>query len=253
MRKAFHWNAPQICFVAYVMLYVPNTDFFNRVRLSAIVRHVKCTFLDCFYTHLQLKSAISVLIYISLHIFCLHMFLTDSGWSYMAWQMMSLPPLGGISLIWSKNHFCSMYTSVSPQKHLFNIMNFVGIASHITCTFLSDYSINVHVYMLISVYILIFLHIFLSGNAWHRLWMQRYGMTDKPLHIWMKVTNDILVRWTPPSGSDSVWNWHLCQMFEYFYIFECILPNLDAQYHIYHTFTIVSYKCDICHLTSYAT
>ena len=61
------------------MLYVPNTDFFNTGHLSAIVRHVKCTFLDCFYTHLQLERAISVLIFISLHIFCLHMFLTNSG------------------------------------------------------------------------------------------------------------------------------------------------------------------------------
>ena len=29
---------------------------------------------------------------------------------------------------------------------------------------------------------------FLSGNAWHRLWMQRYGMTDKTPYIWLKVT-----------------------------------------------------------------
>ena len=59
-----------------------------------------------------------------------------------------------------KLFFCSMYTSVSPQKHFFKIMNLVGIASHITFTLLSDYSINFHVYMIISVYILIFLHIF---------------------------------------------------------------------------------------------
>ena len=84
--------------------------------------------------------------------------------------------------------FCSMYTSVPPQKHFFNIMNFVGIASHITCTFLSDYSINFHVYMLISVYILIFLHIFCLGMLGNRFWMKRYGMTDKPPHIWLKVT-----------------------------------------------------------------
>ena len=96
------------------------------------------------------------------------MFLEDSGLSDMAWQMRSLPAWGGISLKWSKNHFCSMYTSVSPQKHFFNIMNFVGIASHITFTFPSDYSINFHVYILISIYILIFLCIFLSGNAWNR-------------------------------------------------------------------------------------
>ena len=127
------------------------------------MKYVKCTFLDCFYTHLQLERAISVLIFISLHLFGLHMFLTDSGCSNMAWQMMSLSPLGGISLIWSKNYFLQyVYFCISP-KYFFNIMNLVGIASHITCTFLSDYSINFHVYMLISVYILIFLHIFCLG------------------------------------------------------------------------------------------
>ena len=49
--------------------------------------------------------------------------------------------------------FGHMYISVSPQKHFLNIINLVGIASHITCTFLSDYSINFHVYMLICVFI----------------------------------------------------------------------------------------------------
>ena len=66
-------------FVVQVRLYVPNTDFFNIVHLSAIVRHVKCTFRDCFYTHLQLERAISVFILISLHTFYLGMFLKDSG------------------------------------------------------------------------------------------------------------------------------------------------------------------------------
>ena len=102
-----------------------------------------------------------------------------------------------------------------PQKHFFNMMNFVGIASHIKCTFLFDYSIHFHVYMLISVYVLIFLHIF-SGNAWNRLWMKRYGMTDQPPSYLTEGYSDIFVRWAPPSGSDIVWNWHLCQMFEYF-------------------------------------
>ena len=66
-------------FVVHVVLYVPNTFFFNIVNLSAIVWYVKCTFLDCFYTHVQLERAISVFILISLHIFCLQMFLKDSG------------------------------------------------------------------------------------------------------------------------------------------------------------------------------
>ena len=68
MRKAFHWNAPQIDFAVYVMLYIPHTDFFNMIHLWTIVQHVKCTFLDCFYTHLQLQRAISDLILISSHL-----------------------------------------------------------------------------------------------------------------------------------------------------------------------------------------
>ena len=108
------------------MLYIPYTYFFNMIHLWAIVNHVKCTFLDCFYTHLQLERAISVLIFISSHLFCLHMFLTDSGWCNMAWEMMSFSPLGGISLIWSKNHFLQyVYFCISP-KHFFNIMNLGG-------------------------------------------------------------------------------------------------------------------------------
>ena len=71
----------------------------------------------------------------------------------MAWQMMSLLLLGGILWMWSQIIFGHMYISVSPQKHFLNIINLVGIASHITCTFLSDYSINFHVYMLICVFI----------------------------------------------------------------------------------------------------
>ena len=98
--------------------------------------------------------------YSYLYIFCLYMFLTASGWSAMAWQMRSLPPWEAFHWYVPKIIFCSMYTSVSPQKHFFNIMNFMGIASHIPCTFLFHYSINFHVYMLLSVCILIFLHIF---------------------------------------------------------------------------------------------
>ena len=251
MRKVFHWNSPQIVFCSICNALYPHTDFFNMIHLWAIVRHVKCTFLDCFYTYLQLKRAISVLIFISSHLFCVHMFRTDSGWSNMAWQMMSLSPLGGISLIWSKNHFCSMYTSVSPQKHFFNIMNWVGIASHITCTFLSDYTINFHVYMPISVYILIFLHIFCLGMLGIDCGCRDMAWQIAPLIF------DWRLQWhfhqvDSPSGSDIVWNWHLCQMFEYFYIFEHILPHFDAQYHI-HNIIIVSYTWAICHLHHYPT
>ena len=56
-----------------------------------------------------------------------------------------------------------MYASVSPQKHFFNIIHFVGIVSHKTFTFPPHYSIHFHLYMPISVYILILLHIFCLG------------------------------------------------------------------------------------------
>ena len=72
-------NCSTNIFVVHVMLYAPNTDFFNKVHLSAIVRHVKCTVLDSFYTHLQLERAISIFILIFSHIFCLCMFPIDSG------------------------------------------------------------------------------------------------------------------------------------------------------------------------------
>ena len=117
MRYALHWNARKICFVVQVMLYGPNTDFFNIIHLSAIVRHVNCTFLHCFSTYLQLEMAIPVCILIFAHIFCLCMFLINCGCSDMACQMSSLLPWGGISLIWgSEIIFCSMYTSVCPQN-----------------------------------------------------------------------------------------------------------------------------------------
>ena len=117
-RKSFYWNAPEIIFTVHVMLYAPNTDFLT-FHLSTIVRHVKCTFLDCFYTHLQLEMAISVFILVFSHIFCLCMFLIDSRWSDIAWQMTSFPPWGGISLIWSKNHFLQYILLLYPPKTFF--------------------------------------------------------------------------------------------------------------------------------------
>ena len=138
--------------------------------------------------------------------------------------------------------FGHMYISVSPQKHFLNIINLVGIASHITCTFLSDYSINFHVYVLICVFIFDIFTYFCLGMlgidcrdmAWQ---IDPSYLTEGYI--------DIFIGWTSPSGSDIVWNSHLCHMSEYFYIFQHILPHLDAQYHIHYTFITVSYTCAI--------
>ena len=106
------------------MLFGPNTDFFNIVHLSAIVRHVNYTFLHCFSTYLQLEVAISVCILIFANIFCLCMFLINHGCSYMACQMSSLLPWGGISLIWFKNPFLQYVYFCMPQKHFFQYNEF---------------------------------------------------------------------------------------------------------------------------------
>ena len=45
--------------------------------------------------------------------------------------------------MWSKYHFVQyIYTSVYPQNIFFNIIYFVGMANHITCTFASELSID---------------------------------------------------------------------------------------------------------------
>ena len=55
-----------------------------------------------------------------------------------------------------------------PKKHFLFIINLVGIASHSTCRFLSDYCINFHVYMLMCFHFW-YPYIFLSANPEHRL------------------------------------------------------------------------------------
>ena len=133
--------------------------------------------------------------------------------------------------------FCSMYTLVSPQKHFFNIMNCVGIASHITFTFPSDYSINFHVYMLISVYILIFLHIFCLGmlgidSGWRDMAWQinplifdwrlqwHFSQVDITLRIWHRMKLTFM--------SDV---WVLLHFWGYFIKFRCTISYSSYIYH----------------------
>ena len=154
------------------MLYGPNTDFFNIIHLSAIVRHVNCTFLHCFSTYLQLEMAISVCILIFAHIFCLCIFLINHGCSDMACQMSSLPPWRGISLIWFKNHFLQYVYFCMPQKHFFQ--------HHEFCRNWEPYDISIslsllYTFLCIHAYICLHVHIFtyfLSENGWNRSWVK---------------------------------------------------------------------------------
>ena len=139
------------------MLYGLNTDFFNIVHLSAIVRHVNCTFLHCFSTYLQLEIAISVCILIFAHIFCLCMFLINCGYSVMACQMSSLLPWGGISLIRFKNHFLQYVYVCIPPKHFFQ--------HHEFCRNWEPYDISIYLSLLntflcIHAYICLHFHMF---------------------------------------------------------------------------------------------
>ena len=44
-----------------------------------------------------------------------------------------------------KSFFAVHILLYTPKKHFFNIMHFVGMANHITCTFGSEFSINFYV------------------------------------------------------------------------------------------------------------
>ena len=44
--------------------------------------------------------------------------------------------------MWSKYHFVQYIYFCISSKHFFNIIYFVGMAYHITCTFASEFSIN---------------------------------------------------------------------------------------------------------------
>ena len=157
-----------------------------------------------------------------------------------------LSPLGGISLIWSKNHFLQyVYFCISP-KTLFQHHEFGG-----NC---KPYNMYIPLWLLykfscIHAYICLHLDIFtyfLSGNAWHRLWMQRYGMTDKPLSYWTEGYSDIFVRWTSPSGSDTVWNWHLFMsdvwvLLHFWVYFTTFGYTISYTSYIYHCFIHMCY------------
>ena len=65
-----------------------------------------------------------------------------------------------------KSFFAVHILLYTPKKHFIDNMHFVRMASHITCIFGSEFSINFYVEMSMCVYILKFLHIVLCRNAW---------------------------------------------------------------------------------------
>ena len=231
-------------FAVYVMLYFPHSDFFNMIHLWAIAQHVKYTFLDCFYTHLQLQRAISVLIFLSSHLFCLHMFLTDSGWCDMAWQMMSLPLLGGILWMWSKYYFLPyVYFCISP-KTFFQHHEFGGNCKpynmFIPLWLLYKFSC-IHAYMCLHFDIFTYFCLGMLGihcrcgdmawqikpliSDWRLQW--QFRQVDITLRIWhcMKLTFMSHV-------------WVLLYFWAYFTTFGC---TISYSLYIYHCFIHMCY------------
>ena len=118
----------------------------------------------------------------------LHMCFIGCGCSNMALQMMSLAPLVGISLIWSKNHFVQyVYFCISPkicfQYHEFhryckpyNMYIPLWLLYNISC---------IHAFICLH---LIFLHIFCWGMLGVYCGCRDMAWQIKPSHIWLKFT-----------------------------------------------------------------
>ena len=127
-----------------------------------------------------------------------------------------------------------MYISVSPQKHFLYIINLVGIASNSTCTFLSDYCINFHVYMLMCFCFWYSIDCRCRDLAWqidplifHLMLHWHFHWVDITLMIWhcMKLTFISHV-------------WVFLHFWAYVTTFGC---TISYTLYIYHCFIYMSY------------
>ena len=159
MRKAFHWNAPHICFVVYVILHVPNTDFFNIVHLSVIVRHVKCNFLIVFIHICNLRGLyLSWYSYLYIFFVCI-CFLQIVGEVIWHGRWCPFPHWEAFYWYGPKIIFAVCILLYLPKTF---------VEHHEFCGNCKPYNMYIplwlfykfHVCMVISVYFLIFLHIF---------------------------------------------------------------------------------------------
>ena len=140
--------------------------------------------------------------YWSLHIFFVCVCFS-SIMGVVIWHARWAPFCHGEAFHWygSKILFCSMYNSVCSKNIFFNIMNFVGIGSYMIFLFPCQDSIHFYVYMLLSVYMFIFLHIFClrmvgidhgwSDIPWqmkplifHNRLLQHFCTVDTTLRMW---------------------------------------------------------------------
>ena len=224
MRKAFHCSAPEIVLCSICNALFPPFRFFQHD--SFVSNHAACEMYISWlflYTSATWEGSICLDILILTSV-CLHIFLTDSGWCNMAWQMMSLPLLGGIFWMWSKNYFWSyVYFCISP-KSFFQHHEFGGNCKwynmYISLWLLYKFSC-IHAYM--CLHFDLFTYFCLGMLGIDCGWGDMAWQIEPLIFDWRLQWH--FVQWTSPSGSDIVWNSHLCHMCEYFYIFEHILPH----------------------------
>ena len=246
MRKAFHWNAPQIVFCSMCnALYPPYTflQYYSFVsNCAACEMYISWWFL---YTSATWEGYICL----DIHIFTsfLSAYVSYRWWVHVIWhgRWCPLSPLGGISLICSKNYFLQyVYFCISP-KTFFQHHEFGGNCKpynmYITLWLLYKFSC-IHAYICLHFDIFTY---FLSWNAWCRLWMQRYGMTDKPpSYLTEGYSNtfhqvDIMLRiWHRMKLTFMSDVWVLLHFWAYFTTFGC---TISYSSYIYHYFIHMCY------------
>ena len=150
-RKEFHWNTPQIFFALHVMLYAPNTDFFQHSSFvsycEACKLHISWLF---FYTSATWEGYICFHINIFTYFFCacFSQIVGEVIW-YGRWA----PLPHGEEFHWnSPKIILTVHILLYSSKCFFNIIHFVGIVSHITFTFPSHISINAYIYLHFDIF-----------------------------------------------------------------------------------------------------
>ena len=120
--------------------------------------------------------------------------------------------------------FFSTYTSVHPQKHFFNIIHFVGIANHVTCTFGSELPwIFMYKCLFVSTFWNFYI-MFCGGMLGRHCGWSDMAWQMNPSYL-TEGYSDMFIKWTSVLWCDMVPHWHLFEMFAHFCIFESILSR----------------------------
>ena len=139
-----------------------------------------------------------------------------NGWSDMArWDGERVLFLYGKACYWctSESFFWYSYFCIVP-KTFFSTSCILYAWLAISHVPFSEFCINHHVKMSLCLYSLQFLHIVLCWNAWWKLWMKWYGMTDEFVLVDCRL--QLHVYEVDISFYDATW-WGKSHVFEMFW------------------------------------